>query len=318
MSDSRVKPNPPCTWMPVLAARFATSRVEVRHNTWTRPSAGSCSANQAARQHKRRLPWMPTATSTSECEMAWNVPMGTPNACALVHVVDREVERTLRDAGLRRRHQQLPLQYRIGMQRRRPRALGEHRARGVGSRQGSPRHRRGSDVRNRRRHRFHLVRHELPGFHADHDAGHRSRAHQLPIPSADRSVRKGRAPRAAAHDRIEHRRRCTRCGEQPRGDDRLDQGNGHESDPELLGDEDEVDQVGSVTTARFREAHGDHPGADQGRPEPGVEAERLGGANPCGRALLLEPRRRRRPAAPPCSSDNEKSWRRSDCTASSE
>ena len=111
---------------------------------------------------------------------------------------------------------------------------------------------------------------------------------------ADRTERKGREL-GAGGERIEHRRRGATRRQQSGGHDRVDERDGRQADPELLGDEHQVDQIGSVTTARFREAHGDRPGPDQGGPEPRVEAQGLGGTNPCRRALLLEQRRERVP-----------------------
>ncbi len=133
------------------------------------------------------------------------------------------------------------------------------------------------------------------GFHPDHDVGHRARADELPIPRADRYGTQGSrawhpwvtASSIAVGAPLAANSRAVTIASI--------EGDGREADPELLGDEYQVDQIGSVTTARFREAHGDRPGADQGRPEPRVEAEGLGGTYPCGRALLLEQRRERVP-----------------------
>ena len=160
-------------------------------------------------------------------------------------------------------------------------------ARGAGTRQGPPRHRAGREVRDRWWQLAGLDRDELAGLQAEHDPGDRTGTHQLPGSGVDR-VQRGPRHRFAAHDRVEECCRCPTRGEQPRRDDGVEQR--HRGDPAavLLGDEREVDEVGTVAATRHRQPHGHRARSRERPPELGVEAARLRRPHAGRGALLLE------------------------------
>ena len=207
---------------------------------------------------------------------------------ALVRVLDREVERALRDAGLRRGHEELPLRHRVRQERFGARAVHEHATREEAAPESV------------------LQPTGAPARLAT-GAGRSSVSTATSTPSSTPTTMSATAPAlTSCRSPALTLRNATAAtfaplvitssssparvggGEEASGRDHVDHRGGRDPESELLGDQHQLDRAGAVTAGRLGEAHGDHTGGDQLLPERGVVTEGLGGADAGRRALLLE------------------------------